>query len=310
MSLYSGKEYWKNYMELYFGKDLVGKWTDYAAIETIESCGRRLNLEIYDTGDPVAPTLVFSHGIAGYARVLLPFLIPLREKGYNIIAPDLTGYGYNEGTKGDFEWNIHVQNLCDTVEYSKKRFQGKILVGGASMGGPLAYAAACRCDGLAALVCWCLWDLSDTEYVRNETATKGLTYILLPFLKILSKIWGRLRIKTYALISYDTLTDSPEFNALIKKDPQAGTHITLNGAVSILLQSKMPLPFDAFSLPVLVVQPGSDRMTPAKYAKKAFARIGSRRKRYIELAGAAHFPIQRAYYHTWADEFDTFINNL
>jgi len=47
----------------------------------------------------------------------------LFEKGYNFVVPDLQGYGYNEGLKGDFEWNAHVQNLIDTVDYAKKYFK-------------------------------------------------------------------------------------------------------------------------------------------------------------------------------------------
>jgi alpha-beta hydrolase superfamily lysophospholipase len=139
---YGNPDYWKNYMERWFGRNLIAKWQEYVTEDWIESNGKKIHLEVYDTRNPEAPTFVFVHGIAGYARVLLPFLIPIRERGYNIVAPDLQGYGYNAGTKGDFEWNIHVQNICDTLRYSRNRFSGKLIAGGASMGGPLAYAAA------------------------------------------------------------------------------------------------------------------------------------------------------------------------
>jgi len=85
-------------------------------------CSRKINLEIYKNTDLAKPTIVFSHGIAGYARVLLPFLIPLFEQGYNVIAPDLEGYGYNDRIKGDFTWDIHLQNLKDSVDYAKSVF--------------------------------------------------------------------------------------------------------------------------------------------------------------------------------------------
>ena len=122
--MYDGDEYWKNYMVSWFGADLIDKWERYCAEEFIRSNDNDLHLEIYDTGQQRRPTLIFSHGIAGYARVLLPFIIPLREKGYNIIAPDLQGYGYSRSRKGDFEWNIHLRNLADTVAYAKDRFSG------------------------------------------------------------------------------------------------------------------------------------------------------------------------------------------
>lgn len=68
----------------------------------IQSNDESLHIEMYYTGVPDATTIVFSHGITGYARLMLPFIMPLFEKGYNIIAPDLKGYGYNKGRKGDF----------------------------------------------------------------------------------------------------------------------------------------------------------------------------------------------------------------
>ncbi|QGU00335.1 hypothetical protein SYNTR_1741 [Candidatus Syntrophocurvum alkaliphilum] len=307
---YSGDDYWKNYMENIFGIELIDKWDQYVTQDCILSNNRNINLEIYDSGDNTRPTLVFAHGIAGYARVLLPFLIPLREKGYNIIAPDLQGYGYNGGLKGDFDWDAHVQNLKDTVDYAKKRFTGKIILGGASMGGPLAYATATRYKNVDALACWCLWDFNDREFMLNETNTKQFTYLLIPIFKVLSNILGKMRLKTYTLVSYDTLSASKELNELIKDDPQAGTHITLKGALSLVLKSKPDIPHNEFTLPVLVLQPGDDRMTPVKYIEKTFNQLASKNKKYVKLKGCEHFPIEKEFYVRWAEEFDRFIKEL
>jgi pimeloyl-ACP methyl ester carboxylesterase len=303
-------DFWKNYMERWFGQDLIEKWHKYVTEDWIESNGQTIHLEVYDTGTPEAPTIVFTHGIAGYARILLPFLVPLRERSYNIVAPDLQGYGYTAGAKGAFEWNIHVQNICDTLCYARSRFSGKLVVGGASMGGPLAYAAACKFKDVDALACWCLWDFNDREFMLNETNTNRFTYVLLPIAKTLASITGSVKLKTYKLISYDTLSDSQELVGLLKSDPQAGTQITLKGAISLLLQSKPILPYSGFKIPVLVVQPGADEMTPVKYAKAVFNLLGSEKKTYIELVGAAHFPTQRAYYEVWAKEFDIFMKRV
>ncbi|MFP4017276.1 MAG: alpha/beta hydrolase [Halanaerobiales bacterium] len=308
--MYQGKEYWKNYMERWFGKDLINRWEELVTEDFMQSNGREIHLEVYDSGDPGATTIVFSHGIAGYARVLLPFTIPLREKGYNLIVPDLQGYGYNSGLKGDFEWNAHVDNLRDAVKYAREKFKGKIVLGGASMGGPLAYAAACKTDQVDALVCWCLWDFSDREFMLNETNTGRLTYFLIPFFKLGSLLFGKYRLKTTQLVSYDTLTDSAEMNIMVKNDPQAGTHITLRGAASLVLQSTPEVDHKDFKLPVLVFQPGDDQMTPVYYTRKTFDRLGSDIKEYVELEGAAHFPIQEKYYEIWTNETDKFLKRL
>ena len=308
--MYIGNDYWKNYMVQWFGPELIEKWEKNVIIDSVASNSSRINVEVYATGDDSATTIVFAHGIAGYARVLLPFTMPLFAKGYNLVIPDLQGYGYNDGLKGDFEWNAHVQNLKDTVAYAQKRFNGKVILGGASMGGPLAYAAACESHNISGLICWCLWDFSDKEFMTKETNTKQFTYILMPIFKVMSKLMGKFRIKTYKLVSYDTLTDSQDFNEMVKNDPQAGTHITLNGAASLVLQSQPKVAHEDFQLPVLVCQPENDRMTPKYYIEKTFKKIGSSKKRYVEMTGAPHFPLEKKFYDQWATEVDNFIKDF
>src|SRR5690554_1357143 len=119
---YYSKDFWKNYMIGWFGADLIEKWQQHAQVTTIESVKGPINIEIYRGGDVTSPTLVFSHGIAGYARLLLPFIMPLVEKGYNVVAPDLEGFGYNGRRKGDFCWNEHLENFRDAVAYARQLF--------------------------------------------------------------------------------------------------------------------------------------------------------------------------------------------
>lgn len=296
-------------MENWFGSELIEKWKNHVIVKRIKSVNEEINIEIYTVKNPKAPTIIFAHGIAGYARVLLPFLMPLYESGYNIIAPDLKGYGYNPGLKGDFEWNSHVENLVDVVKYAKENYKGKIILGGASMGGPLAYAAACK-EEVDGLVAWCLWDFSDKEFMTKETNTKQFTYFLIPIFKFMSKICGNFRVKTYKLISYDTLTDSNSFNEMLKKDPQAGTHLTLKAAVSLVTQSKPAIPHENFRKPVLIMQPGEDQMTPKYYIKKTFDKLGSKKKKYTEIKGSPHFPLLKKYYGEWNKTVVEFVNEI
>lgn len=88
--MYKEDEFWKNYMDRWFGAELIGKWSNYARVTTVDSARGPIRVEVYHTGDACKPTLVFSHGIAGYARLLLPFIIPLFEKGFNALTADPT----------------------------------------------------------------------------------------------------------------------------------------------------------------------------------------------------------------------------
>ena len=305
---FSGEDFWKNYMINWFDEELIGQWQKYVEIGSVESSPGKINLEVYKNKDSSKPTIVFSRGIAGYARILLPFIIPLFKRGYNILVPDLEGYGYNKRIKGDFTWDMHLQNLKDTVDYAKSVFAGKVYLGGASMGGPLAYATDARYDCVDGLICWCLWDFADREFMNNETNTKRFTYPLIPFFRLSSALLGKMRLKTYYFVSYDTLTDSEEFNSLLKKDPQAGTLISLRGVSSLVTQSKPDIKHEDYIKPVLVCQPEQDKMTPSYYSKKTFKKIKSSQKEYCSFDGA-HFPTDKQTYNQWAEFVDRFIRN-
>lgn len=306
---YTGTDFWKNYMHHWFGKELIEKWEKHAELRQIDSVNGKINIEVFRNTNPEKPTIVFSHGIAGYARLLLPFIFPLFDKAYNIIAPDLEGFGYNQRKKGDFTFDTHLENLRDTVNYARKTFKGKIYLGGGSMGGPLAYATDARYNCADGLICWCLWDFADREFIKKTSTTKGLTFFLTPLLKLSSKLFGNATFKTTKLVSYKTLTSDSDFNSLIMKDPQSGNTISVRGAMSLLLQAKPDLAHEHYEKPVLICQPDNDKMTPAYYTKKVYDKLKSKHKKYVSFEGA-HFPIDRESHIKWGNEVDEFIGSL
>jgi pimeloyl-ACP methyl ester carboxylesterase len=303
---YQGKDFWKNYMEGWFGGELIEKWERTVKLQSINSIKGDIGLEIYDTGEKRNPTIVFAHGIAGYARLLLPFLMPLYEKGFNIIAPDLEGFGYNSRVKGDFCWDEHLHNLKDAVGFARKLFGGQVYLGGGSMGGPLAYATDARYDCADGLICWCLWDFADREFIQNTSTTKKLTYPLIPIMNLASVFLGKLTFRTTRFVSYQALTSDARFNSLIMRDPQSGNTISLRGVLSLVLQSKPDLAHKEYQKPVLVCQPSGDEMTPSFYTQKVFDKLGSRKKRYAAFPGA-HFPTEKTVYADWVKEVSDFV---
>jgi alpha-beta hydrolase superfamily lysophospholipase len=306
---YSGTDFWKNYMVKWFGEDLIEKWEKYAVIKQIESVNGKINIEVYKNVDTAKPTIVFSHGIAGYARLLLPFIIPLYEKGYNIITPDLEGFGYNERKKGDFTFDTHLHNLNDTVNYARENFQGVVYLGGGSMGGPLAYATDARYNCADGLICWCLWDFSDREFISDTSTAKGITNYLIPALKFASKIFGKATVKTTRFVSYRALTNDPVFNSLIMKDPHSGNTISLRGALSLITQGKPDLKHELYNKPVLICQPEDDEMTRSYHTKKVYQKLNTLNKKYISFTGG-HFPTDKESYIKWGKSVDEFISQI
>ena len=80
-------DYFMNY-EKFFGSSVMEFVQRNAMEEWIASAGGKIHLDIF-VKDTAAPTIVFSHGMAGYGRLLAPYALRLYNHGYNVILPDL-----------------------------------------------------------------------------------------------------------------------------------------------------------------------------------------------------------------------------
>lgn len=309
MDMFLDKDFWKNYMVCWWGEDLIQK---AEVIEEIwlPSSGQNIHLEVYDTKRKT-PTIIFLHGLVGYARLVLPFTSPLFELGYNVIAPDLMGYGKTTGLKGDFTWNDWMNNVRDTVEYAKKRFGGPVILSGASMGGPVAFSAASRFKNVDSVICYCLWDLQRREFIEGVIKFGKWSYFVLEILKIIALFFPKIRFKNSTLINYNNLTDSIELNKMLESgDPNASTLISIRAAVSMITQSKWDTPLEEFNIPLLIFQPSADRMTPPFFAREIYERLKGK-KRWIDFTGADHMTSKQHYFkEIWALEVDRWLKEL
>jgi len=192
------------------------------------------------------------------------------------------------------------------VDFAKANFEGPVYLGGGSMGGPLAYATDARYNIADGLICWCLWDFSDREFIEDTSTTKSLTYYMIPLLKLMSALIGKLTVKTTRFVSYRSLTTDPEFNKLIMEDPHSGNTISLRGALSLITQSKPDLRHELYQKPILICQPEDDKMTRSYHTKKVFDRLQSSNKEYLDFSGG-HFPLDKETFLTWGTVVDEFI---
>lgn len=136
--------------------------------------------------------------------------------------------------------------------------------------------------------------------------TKGLTYYIIPLLKLTSKLFEKFTVKTTRFV---TLTSDQFFNSLIMEDSQSGSKISLRGALSLVIQSKPDLKHELYNKPVLVCQPEADEMTKSYHTKKVYEKLNSKNKKYISFDGA-HFPIEKQIYIKWSECVDSFINEI
>lgn len=278
-----------NYEE-FFNKEVLQFATKNLEEVWIKSAGDRIHLDVY-TYSNTSPTIVFSHGIAGFGRLLTPYAYKLFNGGFNVILPDLKGYGHNKEKKGHWAFSDLVSNIIDSYNYAKSKFNDEVYIAGASMGGVLAYNAACKIKDLKAVACYCLFDFSDDEFIRHSSNYGVLTKLIKSLLKVSANVIPKLSMPTSSISSFDNLSNNQKFNKTVKKDPLAGNVITLKAAKE-LLSASLPIPFDQFEeVPILIIQPTDDEMTPAIFSKKAYDQIKTRDKKFVSVEGRGHWVI-------------------
>ena len=274
--------------EKFFGKNVMEFAQKKLREEWIDSAGGKIHLDVFDN-EIAAPTIVFSHGMAGYGRLLIPYAHRLFSHGFNVILPDLKGYGHNKGQRGHWKWNDLVNNLVDTSHYAADRYKGDIFLAGGSMGGVVAYHAVCKGAPVKAVSCYCLFDFQDMELIKESSSYGPFTSLVKSSLMWLSKVAPNFSIPASSVSSYDNLSDNTEFNNLVKKDPLGGNKMTLSAAAE-MTSVVLTIPFEEFrTVPILVIQPREDKMTPAKFTKKAYDKLGTQNKKYVELEGRGHW---------------------
>ncbi len=270
------------------GRDVLDFVAKHLRENWIESGGERIHLDVF-ARDAGGPTIVFSHGLAGYGRLLAPYAYRLYQLGYNVILPDLAGYGHNRGLRGHWTWDALVENLTDACCYARQSFEGDVFLAGASMGGPLAYRALCKGAPARAIACYCLYDFGDEELARKSSPFGSLLPLMKPLVGRLSRVLPRVRIPISRVLHYDKLSGDPAFNELLRTDPLAGNSLSLR-AISEMLNAALPIEFEEFDLaPILILQPGADEMTPPRFSREAYGRLHTSRKRYVEVEGRGHW---------------------
>ena len=311
---FTDEEFWKNYMVKWFGRDLIDFWQKHCEIFNVNSEDITLNVETFSQEGSNVPTIIFLHGIAGYARLMLPFTSRLFKLGYNVVAPDLMGYGYNSEKHGHFTWDQHVNNIIDVINWAASHFKGDLFLGGASMGGPLAYATSCISQKIKGTICWCLWDLQDPDFIKNQTNLGKIALKAKGLFKFFGKALPSLRIPAPWVIGYETLSDPNEdIDEYVLNDRLAGRKISLAGATSLMFQSEPAIKYEDYEKDLLIVHPKNDLMVFPEFSRRIYRKLKQNNKRgenieYHEIEDCFHFPLDNKNYETFSGLVGRFIS--
>lgn len=290
---YRTQTYWKKYQPFFPAHAQV---TDDTAPdeEWFEWRGHSIHLDRYPMAES-ALTVIMVHGAGGYGRLLAPIGRIIKNAGYEVIAPDLPGYGLTRAETSSITYGAWVEMLCDLVVAEHKKNNRPVVLCGGSLGGYVAYlcAAALGATGpIAGIIATTLADprqpISQKQFARNAVILK----FGLPLLPIFARVAGSLKLPIKWFTKMNAMSNNMALSKLIAHDPLGGgTKVPINFMNSIFTVKPAIEPEQFELCPVLLAHPAADHWTHIDSSQPFFDRLKGK-KSLVLLENCGHFPIE------------------
>jgi alpha-beta hydrolase superfamily lysophospholipase len=287
---YAEIDHWRKYqpflperMRLSEGREPAEEWWPWR--------GGDIHLDRYAA--PAAPvTVMLLHGGGGYSRLVAPYGLLLQAHGYEVVMPDLPGYGLSVAPASLFSYPGWVDCVVDLLEAELQRTGRPVALFGMSMGGYLAYLAAAQSRKAAGILATTLAD-TRLPIVRDQGARyPRLMRVVAPLLGPLSAVFGGLRVPMRWFAKMKGIANDPEIARLACEDPiGGGNRVPLRFMHSILAIRPAIEPEDFDLCPVLLAHPAADPWTTIEASRPFFDRIKGP-KELVMLANCGHLPIE------------------
>ena len=287
---YSEIDHWRKYqrflpdrLRLSAGREPTEEWFPWR--------GAEIHLDRYAA--PATPlTVVLLHGAGGYSRLLAPFGLMLHAHGYEVVAPDLPGYGLSLAPAALFSYARWVDCAADLVEAEMQRTGRPVALFGMSVGGYLAYLAAAQGRKAAGVIATTLAD-PRLPIVRDQFARQPrLNRMIAPLLPPLAALFGGLRLPVRWFSNMKGIANDPEIVHLVCEDPiGGGNRVSLRFMHSLLAIRPAIEPEDFDLCPVLLAHPAADLWTTIEASRPFFERIKGP-KELVMLENCGHLPIE------------------
>ncbi len=269
--------------------------------------GNKIHVDHYPNPEADAK-IILLHGVGGNGRLLSFVGVPLFRHGYEVLAPDLPGYGYSEVAKSKVSYHDWVELAGHLVDTEIKKDERPVFLFGLSAGGMLAYHAAAINRKVRGIIATNLLDQRDQTVRDYAAGNLFISRVGILAIKLLSRINGQLMLPMKSLANMKAIVNDKRMMKLLIKD------ITSSGSkapvkfVTTLIGYKPEVEPENFNIPVLLVHPEKDNWTPVHVSMIFFERLKSQKKLHI-LQNAGHFPIESPGINQLEEHVLQFINN-
>ncbi|EOW2138227.1 TPA: alpha/beta hydrolase [Stenotrophomonas maltophilia] len=237
-------------------------------------------------------TVLLVHGAGGYGRMFAPLAAELAAAGYEVLAPDLPGYGLSPAPWQQVDYAAWKRALLSLIDAEHRRRPRPFVLLGASIGGYLAYLVATESPWVQGLAATTLADPRD-PVVQAALVRQRWMRRLLPGLRPLSKVSRGLRVPVRWFTHMQRMSRNPGLTALVCADPLGGGNRVPLGLLASLFHTAPALEPEQFNrCPVLMLHPACDDWTPVAISDRFYQRLAAPKQRVL-LDGCGHFPVEQ-----------------
>ncbi|WP_050478786.1 alpha/beta hydrolase [Herbaspirillum rhizosphaerae] len=289
---YNTATYWQQYQP-FFPEEARVSYNNAPAEEWFAWSGSAIHLDRF--ASPAAPlTVIVVHGGGGYGRMFAPLGRLLHEAGYEVLAPDLPGYGLSKADASMISYQAWIEVLCDLAKAEYRRNGKRIVFFGGSLGGYLAYLCAARLgkEMVAGVIATTLAD-PRSPLVRRQFAGNALVlHGMMPLMPWCAALFGKIRLPVKWFTKMHAMSNDPALNRLVANDPfGGGVCVPISFMHSIFTVRPDIEPEDFDLCPVLLAHPADDRWTGIASSRPFFDRIKGE-KTLVMLENCGHFPVE------------------
>lgn len=254
----------------------------------VEMNNMSIHLDVYEQG--ANTSIIILHGVGGNGRLLSFMAIPLAKACYNVICPDLPGYGYTKYNKNT-TYNDWIE-IGSKIVAHERLMDRNVFIIGLSAGGMLAYNVACKHQDINGLIFTNILDNRDEEVRLYSAKNKFQAKYGIKYLSRLPHIIRNIKVPIKMVTNMNGLVNTPEILKVLLKDKVgAGSRVQLSFLLSMMNSTPVLEPEHFNTVPVLMVHPENDLWTPVKISDRFFDKLVTSKHRVL-LENAGHFPIE------------------
>ena len=271
--------------------------------------GNSIHIDHYKNSQAKARVLMI-HGVGGNGRLLSFLAAPLYRQGFDVVAPDLPGYGLTHVPEQTISWDMWYNMTKDLLKEELFCDDKPLVIFGLSAGGMLAYRVACAVPEISGIVVTNILDQRNPK-VREASAIHPLVGRYgAPMIQILAKIAPKLPIPMKMVANTRRLVNDKKLQKLLITDKHsAGATVPLMLVASMVESSPAVEPENFIRCPLLMVHPGDDRWTPVELSRLFFDRLNCP-KELVMLENAGHFPVEQPGLSQMEEAVVAFLNKI